>query len=203
MASVFGWDASSELAAQLIADGDLTQEAIAVRVGVARMTLYTWRKHPDFAARVEQNLAEIRSEIRRIGIADRENRIRELDDRHRKLKRVIEDRASDPRIAGVPGGLTGLIVHDVKGIGRGDDFRLVDLYEVDTGTLAEMRAIEMQAAKEMGQWSEKSEQRTEGKITVEYVGDAVGPIAEAASGSAAGLEGSSSIQRALDGPSLG
>ena len=55
----------------------------------------------------------------------------------------------------VAGGRTGLIVHNVKGVGKGDDFKLIDVYEVDTSLLKEMREHEKQAAIEVGQWQEK------------------------------------------------
>src|SRR5262249_32081265 len=53
------------------------------------------------------------------------------------------------------GGRTGLIVHNVKGVGKGDNFQLIDLYEVDVALLREMRECERQAAQEVGQWVEK------------------------------------------------
>jgi len=47
--------------------------------------------------------------------------------------------------------------HQVKGIGRGEDFEVVHIYAVDGTLLREIREIEKQAAQELGQWSEKHE----------------------------------------------
>lgn len=45
------------------------------------------------------------------------------------------------------GGTTGYMVRDYKGLGA-----LMSVYKVDTGLLSELRAIERQAAEELGQW---------------------------------------------------
>lgn len=67
------------------------------------------------------------------------------------------------------GGKTGLIVHNVKGVGKGDDFQLIDLYEVDTGLLREMREHEKQAAQELGDWTERVQH--DGALSIRYVND--------------------------------
>jgi hypothetical protein len=69
---------------------------------------------------------------------------------------VIAARAADPALQDVPGGKTGLIVRDVRGIGKGANFQLVAVYAVDVGLLAEMRQIEKQAAQEVGQWVDRN-----------------------------------------------
>lgn len=94
----------------------------------------------------------VRAEIR-----DRNARVEALQDRWDRMKRVIAERAEDPRMQDVPGGTTGLLVERCKKIGNGEDAELVSEYEVDTGLLKEMRAHEEQAAKELGQWVEKQE----------------------------------------------
>src|SRR5207247_2573388 len=58
-------------------------------------------------------------------------------------------------LAGIPGGNTGLLVRDYKG--RNAD---QPVYKADTTLMAELRAIERQAAEELGQWDTKSEPRT-------------------------------------------
>ena len=64
---------------------------------------------------------------------------------------VIEERAESPDLADVPGGKTGLVTKTLKGIGSGDDFQVVEIYEVDTGTVKEIRALQEQVAEELGQ----------------------------------------------------
>jgi hypothetical protein len=57
----FRWSGKAERAAQLIAAGDLSLTAIAARLGLDRRTLHRWRQAPEFAARVDRHLEEIRT----------------------------------------------------------------------------------------------------------------------------------------------
>jgi hypothetical protein len=90
-------------------------------------------------------------------IAVKEARIRAVNDRWLKMQQVIEERAKDPGLQLVAGGKTGLLAHDQKSIGGGPLAEKIDVYEVDTGLLKELREHEVQAAKELGQWIEKGE----------------------------------------------
>lgn len=153
----FEWSSERTQAAQLVAYGELSVGQIAAKVGVTPRALYEWRQAPEFAARVDEVIEEVKASLRRRAISHSERRVDRLNRDWLKLQSVIEARANDPRLADVPGGDTGHIVHNVKGVGRGEDFQLVDLYEVDTATLKELREIEKQAAQELGQWSEKQE----------------------------------------------
>jgi hypothetical protein len=153
----FRWHARATKAAELVAEGSLTYPAIAAEVGVARQTVWEWRQHPEFRARVAEHQAEIREEVRRLGVASRENRVRAYNARWERMRRIIEERAADPAMQGVPGGTTGLLVRTVKRIGTGDQARDVEEFTVDTGLLRELRDLEKQAAQDLGQWAEKSE----------------------------------------------
>jgi hypothetical protein len=144
-------------AAQHLADGRLTNQEIAEKIGVDRGTLYRWGKRPDFAAHLESLHEVYRQQVLRRGIAVKERRIAALNDRHLRMQRVIEARADDPARQDVPGWTTGLLVHDVKTAGVGEAATVVDLYAVDTGLLKEIREHEKQAAIETGQWTEKRE----------------------------------------------
>ena len=106
------------------------------------------------SARIAQLQGAIASQMLVSSIRDRNARIAALQERWERLQRVINERAADPNMAGVPGGRTGLILVRIRRVGRGKD-ATVRQYEVDTRTLAEMRAIEEQAALELGHWSEK------------------------------------------------
>jgi hypothetical protein len=152
---VFKWDTRREDAAKLLAEDEITDEEIASGIGVSRQTLYNWKANPEFAARIDQHREASRKAILTRGLAVRERRVAALNDRWRRMQRVIRERAVSPQMQEVPGGPTGLMVHTVKGVGKGDDFQLIDLYEVDTGLLKELREHEKQAAQELGQWTEK------------------------------------------------
>jgi hypothetical protein len=159
----FRWNDRTEKAAVLLAQDELTHDAIAEQVGVTRPTLWHWRNHPEFAARVQSHIDQFREVTLSRGIADRARRVAALHDRWRRMHRVIAERAESDRMADVPGGTTGLLAHTVKGVGRGEDFQLIDLYEVDTGLLKELREHEKQAAQELGQWTEKYDHTSGGK----------------------------------------
>ena len=168
---MFEWTAAATDAAQLVADGELSFNAIAQAVGTSHVTLRKWRREDEFAGRVAELRGEYRELVRRRGIADREKRIDALADRHRRMCQVMAERAADPRMASIPGGRTGLVVitdwkeillpigDGSKATDRdGDESAsratiptMVPIHEVDTGLLKELRAHEQQAAQEVGQ----------------------------------------------------
>lgn len=151
-------------AALLIAQGEMQYGAIADRLNVARQTLFNWRRESEFKQLVSNHVAELVAEVRSFSIGQLHNRVKALQDRHSRLERIIEERAKSDQMQGVPGGTTGLLVHNVKSIGSGDSAVRVDVYELDTGLLNELRAIELQSAKELGQWIDKSETKTDATI---------------------------------------
>lgn len=152
-----------------MADDTLTDEQIAEKAGVTRAALSLWKQHPDFKARVAGILEAVRQKVLTEGIADRVNRVKRLNRDWERMQRVIEQRAADSDMEGVPGGDTGLLVHQVKGVGKGEDFQLIDLYVVDAGLLAELRNTEKQAAQELGQWVEKSETENKGRVVLDIL----------------------------------
>ena len=164
--------AKQEHAAELLADDDLSDIQIAAEVGVSDRTIDRWKKLPEFQARVAVHRERLAQRIMAYGIARREMRIRDLDDRHRRLKQVIAARAVS-LAQEIPGGESGMLVKTVKVIGAGSAQQVIEEYPVDTGLLRELRAHEEQAAKEMGQWAEKTQAQVDGtlKIVVEYADD--------------------------------
>lgn len=154
----FTWTEDQIEAAQLIADGNLTIVEIAEKFGVTRQTIYNWKQIPEFASRIEEHLEEFRQEIRRRGLASREKRIAALNDRWKRLQRLIEARADDPQMAEIPGGSTGLLVKTVKTRQVGELISETTVEaELDSVLLKELREHEKQAAQELGQWTEKHE----------------------------------------------
>jgi hypothetical protein len=153
----FEWNAQREQVATLLAEGELTDDEIGDKVGISSRQITRWKTHPEFKAKVESISAELGDVMLKYAIARRVRRVKALDARQKKMLQVIDERSTDPKMADVPGGVTGLIVHDVKGVGKGEDFHLVDLYAVDVPLLRELREHEKQAAMELGQWAEKRE----------------------------------------------
>lgn len=144
-------------AAELVAEGRLTDEQIASESGVTRDTITRWKRRSDFRAEVERHTQAARERITDEGIASRKQRIEELKARHAKLKRVIEERAEAPEVEAAAGGTTGLIVRQQKSLGSGLNATIVDEFSIDTGLLKELREIEKQVAQEKGEWTEKRE----------------------------------------------
>lgn len=152
-----------EEAALLSALDELTDESIAAKLDVGLRTLGEWKSHPDFKARVDLHISELRARVRRRGIAIVENRVAHLQRRHDLMNEVIVERGKSREMQGVPGGATGLMVHNVKAVGSGENAERIDLYEVDTALLKELREHERQAAQELGQWQDKIDHTTGGK----------------------------------------
>lgn len=156
----FEWSPARLEAAQLIAYGELSLDEIAAKVGVVRRTLYEWRQEPAFIARIEEVVEDVATCLRGRAISHRERRIERLNRDWLRLRQVIDDRAADPSMANVPGGDTGLIVREVKGIGTGDNFERIEVYRFDAAILKSLLDIEKQAAIELGQWGERVEVAT-------------------------------------------
>lgn len=144
-------------AAQLIADDRLTDQEIADQLGVGRATLARWKLEPLFQRRVQEFTEAYATRILNHGIARKERRIEVLNVLHEKMLQVIDERATDKEVAHVAGGTTGLIVKNIKGIGKGEDFQVVEVFEVDTGVLRELRAVQDQVADEVGNRIKKHE----------------------------------------------
>ena len=155
----FVWTKARAQAAVLLAEDALSDEQISDRLGIGRRTLARWKEHPDFTARIAEHAKKLEEAALRLGIARRTKRVEALHDRWQRMKRVIDERAEDSSLETVAGGGTGLIVRQVKSIGFGENNQLVEEYAVDTGLLRELRAHEEQAAKELGQWIEKREDK--------------------------------------------
>ena len=156
-AAPFHWTGQRQRAAALLAEDELTDVEIAAELRTTDRTLRLWKAHPEFAARVAELVRELGDLTRRRAIGRRAARLKALDDRWARMQRVIGERAADPQFENVAGGKTGLLVRTVKAVGRGEDFRLIDLFEVDTGLLRELREHERQAAQELDQWAERHE----------------------------------------------
>lgn len=167
----FQWNEKKERAVVLVVEDKLTDEQIAAEVEITRQQLARWKKHPEFAAKVEsvtQSLANtIHEEVVEITISDVKHRLNRLHDHWERMQQVIEERAQDADMQNVPGGKTGLLVQQIKSVGKGDDFQIVHEYRVDTGLLKELREHEKQAAQELGQWTEKHNHEHAGTINLQ------------------------------------
>lgn len=143
----FRWTPQRERAAALLAEDRLSDEKIARDIGLnQRTSLWEWKQHPDFLARIDQINADYTQTIGRLAITQRARRLTALNDRWRRMQDLIEARAVIHEDAG-PHGETGLVVEKPGEFGSEWAF--------DSALTSEMRQAEKQAAQEMGQWVEK------------------------------------------------
>jgi transcriptional regulator with XRE-family HTH domain len=159
-AQPFPWGPTSLNAAELLAENELTLNEIAARSGISRNTLWQWRQHPEFAEAVAERTAELVAAMHKHFLAKKHKRIATLDRLHKKALNVIEQRAQDPDLQKFPGGDTGLLVIQKKQMGLGRNATVVTEAVFDRALVAEIREIQQQAARELGQWVEKAETTT-------------------------------------------
>ena len=152
------WDPKRIHAAKLVAEDVLTDDAIAKEVGVCRRTLANWKETEAFRDRVNSIRGEIEKRILSSGIARKGLRVQEYEIRWKRMRKLLNSRASDPTMMRVPGGDTGLLVRRFKQIG----VELVEEYHVDTGLLKAMLDLEKQASIEVGDWQERQDLTTGG-----------------------------------------
>lgn len=171
--------AKQRQAALRVAEDVLTDVEIAKEARVSRTTLHTWKKDLEFKAQVKFYIEELAGSVAEFAIARKADRVKSLNDRKKLLLQIIRARVAihtgkePPWLA--PGADTGLIVRSIKGLGKGDDFEKVELFGLDTDILSELRALEIQAAKEMEQIVERKDITSGGK-SLDLLG--VGEISE-------------------------
>lgn len=144
-----------EQAAQLLAEGRYQYAEIAEKIGIEVRTLYQWRTLSAFTKRVSQLSSDFQKRSWSLGITRKHYRITCLAAVHSKLLTVMEQRAEDPDMQNVPGGKTGLMVKTFKVSGD----TVMAEYAVDAGLIRELRGIQEQVAKELGQVVEKHEHK--------------------------------------------
>jgi hypothetical protein len=165
-------------AADLIAQGSMSITEIAAKVGIGRWTLWMWGRRPEFAQVVRERREVYRAEVYSHGVALTEQRIAAAQDRWRRMRELIEARAAT--MADVPGGSTGLLMRRQRGVGEGQNFKLIEWFEADVGLLREIRNLEEHVARELGQWISQSETTSRREVEVEATTMATSELLERA-----------------------
>ena len=143
------WTHKLEDAANLVADGRLSDEKIAATVSCSRSQLVRWKRHPEFAARVEENVQFYRKSLRRRGLALKERRLLEYIDEHEAIERIRKERSE--LYKDFPGGDSGYMVVEKKCVAG----RIVDHVRFDPTLISESLKIRKQIAIELGEWPGK------------------------------------------------
>lgn len=176
------WDSKRERLAELLAEGVLTEAQCAqvcnLRVPEARaLSAERW-----FVERVDSLRAEASARSLRLGVATREFRLGQLNQRHALLQRVVRERAAsaDPEsefyVEGaerVPGAATGLLARKLRVIGQGPSAQVVEDWELDSAALKAFDAVEAAAAAETGGRVHRAQVDVTQKL---YVGIDVGRV---------------------------
>ena len=157
MAERFRRNRLRDRAAMLVARGGLPDAEIARQLGVSAPSIWKWKQREDFQRWVDDYLVDWRRELSQIGLASKEARLAFLSDRHARMTQLLEERANDPSLEGVPGGSTGLLTRQIKIIGTGQSAQIVFEYTFDAALVRELREHERQAAQELGEWTERRE----------------------------------------------
>lgn len=138
-------------AAELIAADELSDEEIAAEIGVSARTLYRWKKNENFQKLVTEYREKLTAAMWRLPIAQKRKRVATLNKLHESALRLIEARAEKyAEDEDAAGGDTGLLVKTERTVGPVTTVE----YAADTALMREIRALEEQAAKELGQWNE-------------------------------------------------
>jgi hypothetical protein len=141
-------------AAALCAEDELTDEEIAASVGISRTTLHRLKYEPLFLDAIAEHTARVQAAMLKLDIAKRHKRVECLDMLHQKSLAVIQARA-DAMPDDAPGTNTGLMVRQVKQIGTGPNAVTIEEFQIDAALMKEIRAIQEQAAAELGQKVDK------------------------------------------------
>ena len=150
-----------ERAAVLVADDELSDRQIAKKLRINYTTLARWKKtNPQFRKRVLELTTALRHQIEdsflEEGLARRGFRLKNLNDIHSRIRVVMDERAQQPELQKVPGGKTGIVVLTKKALGGGNNFEIIEESEIDVAMLRELRAIQKDAAEELGQLQPKT-----------------------------------------------
>jgi phage terminase small subunit len=101
-------------------------------------------------------IEEWRADVKRLAITQVNERLAVLDDIKRKYLQIISERADAyAKEQNAPGASTGLLVRQEKVIGSGDAAMHIVEWKADTAITDAIQKLDEQAAKELGQWTEK------------------------------------------------
>lgn len=164
-------DAAVLMAARNVDEGaeSLTDQQIAERVGVSRSTITRWKRDPEFNALMGDAEGDIKAAALRVPSAQIHNRIKSLDKLAGNILKAIDLRAAtyaaiadSPEEAArqvfgsetPPWAATGVYIAKKKISASG---KTVTDWELDRASIDAIDRIYQHIAKQLGQWSEKSE----------------------------------------------
>lgn len=144
------------LAARLVAEGNHKTSEVAELVGISEHTMRSWRLKPAFLAVVHAYRKRFDAEVQQVDIAGKNGRIAAHVQGFRRIERIIEKRAADPRMETAPGGDTGMLAVERVCIGGGEHGEFLDKFTFDAA-LDRQRTekLELIAKEQGGQFEDK------------------------------------------------
>jgi hypothetical protein len=98
-----------EKAAQLLAAGRFTAGEIAEKCGISERTLFNWQRQPKFLARVEAITKAYEATALKKGLAQREQRVLELQRHYNRYGELLETRRERKEFNFIPDYRSGLV----------------------------------------------------------------------------------------------
>lgn len=149
--AIFPWTATKEQAARLLAEDGASDAEISSQLDIGRRTLARWKESDLFQKRVEEYLEAYKKRVLSKSIALKERRIESYLKDFAATEAVLQERGAE--LDGeIGGGATGYICKDFKG--KDAD---TPVYQFDAALFRERLKLREQLAKELGQWTEKTE----------------------------------------------
>lgn len=144
---------------RMICEEGMTTTQVAESVNVHPATVRMWLRRDDYQEAIRHYHELFEEQMMQFSVANKSKRIADLQMLLDKQKQVINERAQQySHFMG--GGGSGLLVKQTKSVGTGPTAYAVDEYVYDSAIVRDILSLHKQAAVELGQWSEKSENTT-------------------------------------------
>lgn len=152
---------------KMICEEGMTTTQVAESVGYPPSVVRMWLRRDDYQAKIREYHELFEEQMMQLSVAQKSRRIADLQTLLNKQKQVIDERATAYSHIPVGGG-SGLLVKQTKSVGTGPTAYEVSEYVYDSAIVKDILSIHKQAAIELGQWSEKSENvsRVEHQVNV-------------------------------------
>lgn len=156
------------LAAILLAEDELSDEAIAAEVNIARSTLSEWKLDAEFDAIVGTYSDTIITASLKLPIAKKHERVRQLNELNESYWQIKAARAERYALSGdaPEEAATGMLVRQPKIAANG---MTVVEWAFDKSLDSAIKETHKQAAQELGQWEESLSVNHGGTLQQEYV----------------------------------
>lgn len=160
-----------EAFAQLVASGTPDEVAFeragyiaknkeSLRVGLKRVKTQTVDRVQELLPLFNARLLKDAAAVTETTLTIRSNRIKKLEDLHKRIEIVVTDRACHPDMRNVIGGRSGLISVQHKNLSRDKDAKIILEASFDSSVVKAMLDVEKQIAMEAGQWAENVDNKT-------------------------------------------